>query len=88
MGRHVHRRAAGLRVPRQGVRHRHESCRRENIDCCMGCGLCGYVCPARRPVLQYIRLAQAKLQEIDRNRQLVEITPVSHERDAGKAAQQ
>ena len=66
----------------------HESCRRENIDCCMGCGLCGYVCPARRPVLQYIRLAQAKLREIDRNRQLVEITPVPHEQDAGKTAQQ
>ncbi len=30
---------------------------------CVECGLCGYVCITRRPVLQYIRLAKQKLAE-------------------------
>ncbi len=33
----------------------------QHIGCCLECGLCGYVCIARRPVLQYIRLSKAKL---------------------------
>ncbi|MGE4506226.1 MAG: 4Fe-4S dicluster domain-containing protein [Desulfovibrionaceae bacterium] len=28
---------------------------------CMECGLCGYFCPGRRPLLQYIRLAKSEL---------------------------
>ena len=39
----------------------HERNRAEYIDYCMECGLCGYVCIARRPVLQYIRLSKHKL---------------------------
>ena len=39
----------------------HERNRAEYIDHCMECGLCGYVCIARRPVLQYIRLSKNKL---------------------------
>ncbi|MFR8054874.1 MAG: hypothetical protein ACLU6O_09245 [Bilophila wadsworthia] len=37
------------------------------------CGLCGYVCIARRPVLQYIRLAKRKLAEMERDKGLVEL---------------
>ena len=40
---------------------RYDKCVKEHIDACMECGLCGYVCLARRPVLQYIRLAKHKL---------------------------
>lgn len=36
-------------------------CLEEHIASCLECGLCGYVCIARRPVLQYIRLAKNKL---------------------------
>ena len=39
----------------------HKRCLEEHISCCLECGLCGYVCIARRPVLQYIRLAKNKL---------------------------
>lgn len=39
----------------------HERCYEQYITSCLECGLCGYVCIARRPVLQYIRLAKAKL---------------------------
>lgn len=55
----------------------HERCREEHIDSCLECGLCGYVCIARRPVLQYIRLAKKKLAEEDARKKLLEITPVS-----------
>lgn len=39
----------------------HRRCLEQYISSCLECGLCGYVCIARRPVLQYIRLAKAKL---------------------------
>ncbi len=39
----------------------HKRSLEQYIDCCLECGLCGYVCIARRPVLQYIRLSKAKL---------------------------
>ena len=39
----------------------HNRCLEQYITSCLECGLCGYVCIARRPVLQYIRLAKAKL---------------------------
>jgi electron transport complex protein RnfC len=32
------------------------------IDQCFECGLCAAVCTARRPLLQYIRLAKAGLE--------------------------
>ena len=32
------------------------------IDTCMDCGLCGYVCTARRPVLQLLRLGKEVLK--------------------------
>ena len=34
-----------------------------DIDQCFECGLCAAVCTARRPLLQYIRLAKAGLED-------------------------
>jgi electron transport complex protein RnfC len=33
----------------------------EHVDACFECGLCGFFCIARRPMLQYIRLAKNEL---------------------------
>lgn len=41
----------------------HERSQAAHIDSCLECGLCGYVCITRRPVLQYIRLSKQKLAE-------------------------
>jgi electron transport complex protein RnfC len=40
---------------------RDDKCAAMHIDACMDCGLCTYACQARRPVLQYIRLARDRL---------------------------
>jgi electron transport complex protein RnfC len=32
------------------------------IESCMECGLCGYVCTARRPMLQLLRLGKKTLE--------------------------
>ncbi len=32
-----------------------------HLESCMECGMCGYVCTARRPLLQYIRLGKKNL---------------------------
>ncbi|BDQ33373.1 electron transport complex protein RnfC [Pseudodesulfovibrio portus] len=34
---------------------------REHVTACFECGLCGYFCIARRPMLQYIRIAKNEL---------------------------
>ena len=51
--------------------------RKENFRLCVDCGLCGYVCIARRPVLQYIRLAVKRLAEEERLASLTPVEPVS-----------
>lgn len=33
-----------------------------NINCCMECGCCSYICPAKRPLTQVMRLAKAELR--------------------------
>lgn len=38
-----------------------ERCESYNIFSCMECGICGYFCPTRRPILQYIRLAKQEI---------------------------
>lgn len=38
-----------------------EGCRKEGIDICIECGLCGYYCPACRPMQQYFRMAKFNL---------------------------
>ncbi len=35
----------------------------EHVDICFECGLCGFFCIARRPMLQYIRLAKNELAQ-------------------------
>lgn len=40
----------------------------EKITDCMECGSCSYVCPADRPLLDYIRLGKATVQKIARER--------------------
>lgn len=35
-----------------------------NIGDCMECGSCSYICPANRPLLDYIRLGKARLREL------------------------
>lgn len=50
--------------------------RKENFRLCVDCGLCGYVCIARRPVLQYIRLAVKRLEEEERLSNLTPLEPV------------
>ena len=32
------------------------------VDLCMECGCCGYVCPAKRPLVQTNKLAKAVLR--------------------------
>ncbi len=39
-----------------------EKCKEWYAEYCVECGLCGFSCIMRRPVLQYIRLAKLKLQ--------------------------
>ena len=34
-----------------------------NVDLCMECGCCSYVCPAKRPLVQTNKLAKIKLRE-------------------------
>ncbi len=41
--------------------HMLDKCEEWHAPYCLECGLCGYVCVMRRPVLQYIRLAKQQL---------------------------
>lgn len=43
----------------------YNACFTEQSTICMECGLCSYVCIARRPVMQYIRLANKKVKEME-----------------------
>jgi len=38
-----------------------DKCAAYHIDACLDCGLCSFVCIARRPVLQYLRLARGRM---------------------------
>lgn len=40
----------------------YEKCRDLVVDNCIECGLCAYVCPTRRPLVQYFRQAKAALR--------------------------
>ena len=33
-----------------------------NVNACMECGCCSYMCPAKRPLVQSMRLAKAQLR--------------------------
>ncbi|MBU1610742.1 MAG: 4Fe-4S dicluster domain-containing protein [Proteobacteria bacterium] len=43
----------------------YDRARQYGVDACMECGLCGYHCTGRRPLLQYIRLAKKELAAMD-----------------------
>ena len=43
-----------------------EKCRKNYyVEACMECGLCGFVCVARRPMLQYMRLAKQESASLE-----------------------
>lgn len=42
-----------------------EKTRYYGVDYCFECGICGYWCPSRRPLLQYIRMARQELAALD-----------------------
>jgi len=46
-----------------------ERAENERIMDCMECGSCSYICPANRPLLDYIRLGKANVGRIMRERQ-------------------
>ena len=35
-----------------------------NVNDCIECGCCAYVCPSKRPIVQLIKTAKIKLREI------------------------
>jgi electron transport complex protein RnfC len=40
-----------------------------DLDACIECGLCAYVCTSRRPLLQYILFAKKEQQKAELARQ-------------------
>lgn len=46
----------------------HDRAENERIMDCMECGSCSYICPANRPLLDYIRLGKANVGRIIRER--------------------
>jgi electron transport complex protein RnfC len=47
---------------------RWEDAEREKIMLCAECGSCSYICPASRPLLDYIRLGKSTLLRLRRER--------------------
>jgi electron transport complex protein RnfC len=45
-----------------------ELAEKNRIFDCMECGSCSFTCPAKRPLLDYIRLGKAKVTQIMRER--------------------
>lgn len=41
-----------------------EKCEELDIDFCIECGLCAYVCASRRPLVQYIQFAKKEIEKI------------------------
>jgi len=39
------------------------------LDDCFECGSCAYVCPAKRPLVQFIRLARIQIREAERKKE-------------------
>ena len=46
----------------------YERAEKERIMDCMECGSCSYICPANRPLLDYIRLGKSNVGRIMRER--------------------
>jgi electron transport complex protein RnfC len=47
-----------------------ERAEREKITNCMECGSCSYVCPANRPLLDYVRLGKSTVLKMARERKM------------------
>jgi electron transport complex protein RnfC len=45
-----------------------EMAEKEKITDCMECGACTYACPAKRPLLDYIRLGKTTVMRMARER--------------------
>jgi electron transport complex protein RnfC len=45
-----------------------ERAEKERITDCMECGSCSYICPAQRPLLDYIRLGKSSVIRMARER--------------------
>ncbi len=45
-----------------------EKAEHEKITDCMECGACAYTCPAKRPLLDYIRLGKSTVIRMARER--------------------
>jgi electron transport complex protein RnfC len=50
------------------IKERWEDAEKHWIIDCMECGSCQYICPAKRPLLDYIRLGKNKVSAIIRSR--------------------
>ncbi len=42
-----------------------ELARQLNLEACVECACCGYICPSRIPLVQYMRSGKAALRQID-----------------------
>ena len=50
------------------VDERMEALEKSAIMLCVECGSCAYVCPAKRPMIENIRLAKGALKEYKANK--------------------
>ena len=43
---------------------RYEDCDEYFVDNCVECGSCAYSCPAKIPIVQYIKIAKSELKKM------------------------
>lgn len=48
---------------------RYDVCEKYNVLSCVECGCCTFTCPANIPIVQYIRVAKGKVQELKKKRE-------------------
>ncbi len=48
-------------LSKASVKENFEMAEKHNVMDCMECGCCAYVCPAKRPMVQHLRLAKGKI---------------------------
>ena len=39
---------------------RYDEAKEAGVTACIECGVCAYVCPAKRPMVQFMKIAKAK----------------------------
>ncbi|MBD5132221.1 MAG: electron transport complex subunit RsxC [Clostridiales bacterium] len=47
------------------LRGDYKSAKKYGAESCMECGCCAYTCPAKRPIVQSVKLAKAKIKELN-----------------------